>query len=584
MFVPTAATASPTATESAPGNPSRPWLAHYPPEIPPTTHELDRHRSLWDMLGASLERNASRIALQCLGHDTTYGELERQSRAFGSWLQAHRVQPGARVAVMLPNLPQYYVAVLGALRIGAVVVNVNPLYTARELEHQLADSGAEVIVLLENFAHTLCRAVEHTAVKHVIVSCVGDLLGPVRGPAATFVTRHLKHGVPAWSLPGHHWFSDVVRHGANRPLQPYTATQDDIAFLQYTGGTTGAAKGAMLSHRNLLAGVLNTAAWTTPVLSGLPAGERLTVLIPLPLYHIFALLIGLTWVHLGACAILVPNPRDIRGLIRTMRRHRFQLMIGVNTLFSALVRHPGFDQVDFSACRAAIAGGMATHRVTAERWQAVTGHALTEGYGLTETVSAVSCNLLGDGNYTGTIGIPFPSMEFVIRDEQGQDLPAGQAGELCVRGPQVMVGYWQRPDETAHVTSPDGFFHTGDIGVMEPNGYFRIVDRKKDMILVSGFNVYPNEIEDVVTSHPGVLDCAAVGIPDEHCGEIVKLFVVKRDQDLTAEELTQLCRRKLTAYKCPRQVEFVPSLPKSAVGKVLRRALRPSSPSSTPTS
>jgi long-chain acyl-CoA synthetase len=558
---------------------NRPWFAHYPDGVP---HTIDptRFNSLWEMLAPALLHQGDRVALRCLGHPTSYAELDQLSRAFAGWLQSQKLSRGARVAVMLPNLPQYYVAVLGILRAGYVVVNVNPLYTARELEHQLSDSGAEVIVLLENFAHTFVRAVEHTTVKHVVVTALGDLLGSVRGTALTFALRHFKHAVPPWTLPDHHAFTHVLREGAKQPFAPALSMRDDLAFLQYTGGTTGAAKGAMLSHGNLIAGVLSTTAWSEPALRDVPDTEERTVLLPLPLYHIFALLIGLTWVHLGACAILVPNPRDIHGLIRTMRRNRFHQMIGVNTLFNALVRHPDFPKVDFSHCRATVAGGMAAHHAVSERWQAITGHPLCEGYGLTETVSAVSCNCVDSHQFTGTIGLPFPSMDFAVRDDNDRDVPPGQPGELVVRGPQVMVGYWQRPDETAKSMSPDGYFRTGDIAIMEPSGYFRIVDRKKDMILVSGFNVYPNEIEDVVASHPGVAECAVIGVPDEHCGETVKLFVVPRDANaVTAADLAQLCKQKLTAYKRPRQIAFVAHLPKSPVGKVLRRALRDNPPS-----
>lgn len=571
------------AVGADPVSSSRPWFAHYPSGVP---HAIDptRYSSLWELLAPALQHQGNRTALRCLGHATTYAEVEQQSRAFAAWLQTLHLPRGARVAVMLPNLPQYYVAVLGILRAGLVVVNVNPLYTARELEHQLADSGAETIIILENFAHTLVRAVEHTRLKHIVVTALGDLLGPVRGAALSFALRHLKHAVPAWTLPDHLSFTQVLREGAKAPFTAAHSTRDDLAFLQYTGGTTGAAKGAMLSHGNLIAGVLSTAAWTQPGIQDVPPSEELTVLIPLPLYHIFALLIGLTWVHLGACAILVPNPRDIHGLVRTMRKHRFHQMIGVNTLFNALVRHPDFPKIDFSACRATVAGGMAAHHAVSERWQAITGRPLCEGYGLTETVSAVSCNCVDSRQFTGTIGLPFPSMDFVVRDENGRDLPPGQPGELAVRGPQVMVGYWQRPDETAKCMSSDGYFLTGDVAVMEESGYFRIVDRKKDMILVSGFNVYPNEIEDVVSAHPGVVECAAIGVPDEHCGEAVKLFIVPRDPPgVTEDELKQLCKQKLTAYKRPRHFEFVGHLPKSPVGKVLRRALRtppPSAPAS----
>jgi long-chain acyl-CoA synthetase len=505
-----------------------------------------------------------------MGKSITFAGLDDESAAFGAFLQGRGFKKGARVALMMPNILQYPICLFGILRAGYTVVNTNPLYTARELEHQLTDSGAEMIVVVENFAHTVQEVVGRTAVKQVIVTSIGEMLG-LKGLIVDFVLRHVKKMIPAWSLPGSMWLAEALAKGRKRKLAEVPITLDDIAFLQYTGGTTGVSKGAMLLHRNIIANLLQAGAWVKPVLGS----ERHTILTPLPLYHIFSLTANcLVFMTLGAENVLITNPRDIPGFVKEMGKHRFTALTGVNTLFNALLNNPDFAKLDFSSLRLTLGGGMAVQKAVADRWKQVTGVPLIEAYGLTETSPAATMNPLDLPEYNGAIGLPVPSTDLMLRDDAGHEAPLGTAGEICIKGPQVMAGYWNQPDETAKVIDADGWLGTGDIGVMDERGFVRIVDRKKDMILVSGFNVYPNEIESVVVTHPGVLECAAIGVPDAKSGEAVKLFIVRRDPTLTAEAVIAHCRERLTGYKCPRDVEFRTELPKTNVGKILRRELR----------
>ena len=509
----------------------------------------------------------------------SFGELDELSSALGAWLQRLGLEPGSRVAIMLPNVPQYLVAMSAILRAGLVVVNVNPLYTPRELEHQLNDSGACAIVVLENFARTLEQVVGRTGVQHVVLASMGELLGFWRGRLIDFAVRHVRKMVPEFALPldGGRTvtrFADALAEGGRLSLRRVEVRADDVAFLQYTGGTTGLSKGATLLHRNVVANIMQCEAWFRPMLQRV-GDQQLTIVCALPLYHIFALTIcALMGAHFGAMNILIPNPRDIPGLIRTLSKHRVNMFPAVNTLFNALVNEADFARLDFSGLLVSNGGGMAVQRATAEKWLKVTGCPVAEGYGLSETSPVATSNRIDLKEFTGTIGLPVPSTEISIRDDAGQELPTGESGEICIRGPQVMAGYWNRPDETALVMTEDGFFKSGDIGIMDAQGYVRIVDRKKDMILVSGFNVYPNEIEQVVNLHPGVLECAAIGVPDEKSGESVKLFVVKTESTLTEDEIARYCRDNFTAYKRPKYIEFRDELPKSNVGKILRRELR----------
>ncbi len=545
------------------------WLKSYPKGVP---HEIDinAYASVRDVFDRVVSEFGPRPAFTCMGKSITFAELDAKSAAFGAFLQGRGLKKGARVALMMPNILQYPVCLFGILRAGYTVVNTNPLYTPRELEHQLTDSGAEMIVVVENFAHTVQQVVGRTAVKQVVVTSIGELLG-LKGLLVDFVLRHIKKMIPAWSLPGSMRLSDALAEGGRRKLEHVSITHEDIAFLQYTGGTTGVAKGAMLLHRNIVANLLQSGAWLKPFL---PA-EPQVILTPLPLYHIFSLTANcLVFMTLGAENVLITNPRDIPGFVKEMGKHRFTALTGVNTLFNALLNNPDFAKLDFSTLRMTLGGGMAVQRAVAERWKEVTGAPLIEAYGLTETSPAATINPLDLAEYNGAIGLPIPSTDAVLRDDAGHDVPLGQPGELCIKGPQVMAGYWQRPDETAKVLDADGWLATGDIGVMDDRGFVRIVDRKKDMILVSGFNVYPNEVESVVVTHAGVLECAAIGVPDAKSGEAVKLFVVRKDPSLTAEALLAHCRTQLTGYKCPREVEFRAELPKSNVGKILRRELR----------
>jgi long-chain acyl-CoA synthetase len=547
------------------------WLRSYPAGVPAEV-DVDEFASIGDLFERGVRNFAARPAYICMGKAITYGELDVLSRDFAACCQSVFGLPrGARIAIMMPNTLQYPIAMFGALRAGYTVVNCNPLYTPRELEHQLRDSGAEAIVIVENFAHVLEQVIARTPLKHVVVTGLGDMLGFAKGSLVNFVVRHIKKMVPAWRLPQAIRFNAALAAGAAAKLSAVAVGHDDVAFLQYTGGTTGVSKGAMLTHGNIIANLQQAHAWIRPFLHD---GEEI-IITALPLYHIFALTANcLTFFKLGATNVLITNPRDIPGFIKELRKYKFTTITGVNTLFNALLHNPGFAGLDFSHLHVSLAGGMALQKAVADKWKQVTGKTLVEAYGLTETSPAATINPIDLTEYNGAIGLPISSTEVVIRDEAGNDQPLGQSGELCVRGPQVMKGYWNRPEETAKVMMADGFLRTGDVAVMDVKGFVRIVDRKKDMILVSGFNVYPNEIEAVVAMHPGVLEVAAVGIPDEHSGEAVKLFVVKKDPMLTAEQLIALCKENLTGYKIPRHVEFRSELPKTNVGKILRRALR----------
>ncbi len=554
------------------------WLAHYPPGVPEHAN-VHAFANLADLLEAAFRRHAKRRATICMDAAMTYRELDERSQGFGAWLQQLGLQRGARVAVMMPNLPQYLVAIGGILRAGYVVVNVNPLYTARELEHQLKDSGAEVLIVLENFAHTVQECVQNTPVRHVLLASMGDQLGFWRGRFINFAVRHLKRMVPEFRLPLDgglkvQRLAEVLEDSSRLTLRRVEISPDDVAFLQYTGGTTGVSKGATLLHRNVVANIMQCEAWFKPMLD--KAGDQQLVMVcALPLYHIFALTVcAMMGAHFGATNLLIPNPRDIPGLVRTLGKHRINMFPAVNTLFNALANDADFARLDFSGLVVSNGGGMAVQQATAEKWLKVTGCPVVEGYGLSETSPVATSNRLDLQEFTGTIGLPFPSTDIAIRDDDGRDVATGSPGEICIRGPQVMAGYWNRPDETAKVMTADGFFKSGDVGVMDERGYVKIVDRKKDMILVSGFNVYPNEIEQVVSLHNGVLECAAVGVADDKSGEAVKLYVVKSDPTLSEEELARYCRENFTAYKRPKYIEFRDDLPKSNVGKILRRELR----------
>ncbi|HJR11865.1 MAG TPA: AMP-binding protein [Rhodanobacteraceae bacterium] len=549
----------------------RPWLASYPPGVP-TEIDLSRYASVVDMFGEACARHPQRPAYSSFGRALKYAELDEASARFAAFLANEwKLGKGDRLAIMMPNLLQYPIALFGALRAGLTVVNVNPLYTARELQHQLEDSGAKSIVVLENFAATLQESIGKTHVQHVMVTSIGDMLGFPKGPLVSFAVKHIKKMVPAWSLPGHHCFGDVLRKGAGMQAPKVQLGHDDIAFLQYTGGTTGVAKGAMLSHGNMVANTLQLASWVGDLFT---AGEE-KIVTALPLYHIFSLTVNaLFMTHFGGENILITNPRDIPAFVKTLKHNRWTSITGVNTLYNALLNHPDFASVDFSRVKFALAGGMAVQRAVAERWKQATGIPLIEGYGLSEASPVATANRLDIKDYTGSIGLPLPSTNIQLRDDAGHLVATGEPGEICVHGPQVMLGYWNRPEETTKVLDADRWVSTGDIARMDERGMFYIVDRKKDMILVSGFNVYPNEIEDVVAQHPGVLEVAAIGVPDEHSGEVVKLFVVKKDPALTEAALRQYCHDELTGYKRPKYIEFRKELPKSNVGKILRRALR----------
>jgi long-chain acyl-CoA synthetase len=549
------------------------WLKHYPAGVPADI-DPTQYSSLVELLEESFKTFAARKAFICMDKAISYRELDEMSTALAAYLQGLGLQKGARVALMMPNVLQYPVAISAVLRAGFAVVNVNPLYTPRELEHQLRDSGAEAIIVLENFAHTVQQVVGHSAVKHIVVASMGDLLG-FKGVIVNLVVRRVKKMVPAYTLPGAVAFNDAVATGRAARFEKPVIGPDDVAFLQYTGGTTGVSKGATLLHRNIVANVLQNDAWLQPALATPPQIDQLLVVCALPLYHIFALTACfLLAVRAGGANLLIPNPRDIPGFIKELMKYQVNNFPAVNTLYNALLHHPDFKKVDFSKLKICNGGGMAVQRPVAEQWQQVTGCSIAEGYGLSETAPTLTCNPPTSTAFNGSIGIPVPSTFISIRDDDGNEVPLGQAGEICAKGPQVMAGYWNRPDETAKVMTADGYFRTGDIGIMSEDGFTRIVDRKKDMILVSGFNVYPNEVEEVIASHPGVLETAVIGQPDAKSGELVKAFVVKKDPNLSAEEITKFCHEQLTNYKVPKQIEFRTELPKTNVGKILRRQLR----------
>jgi len=552
------------------------WLKSYPKGVPAEI-DANAYRSIPHLFDENIGKYRDRPAYICMGKAITFAEVDRLSTAFGAWLQSKGLAKGTRVAVMMPNVLQYPAAVFGILRAGCTVVNVNPLYTPRELEHQLKDSGAEVIVILENFAATLQQVLAKTPVKHVVLASMGDLLG-FKGLIVNFVVRKVKKDpagkslVPPFSLPGAVPFNTVIAEGSRLQLKKVDVGPEDIAFLQYTGGTTGVSKGAILLHRNIIANMEQVSAWFSPTRK---EDDPLVMVAPLPLYHIYALTCNCMFMlRDGGCNLLIPNPRDIPGFIKELKNNRFTAISGLNTLYNALLNHPDFAGIDFSQLRLASAGGMAMQQPVADRWQKATKVPILEGYGLTETSPVATTNPVDQTEFSGTIGLPIPSTVITIRDDDENILPVGQVGEICIAGPQVMKGYWQRPEETAKVMAKDGAFKTGDIGVMDERGFIKIVDRKKDMILVSGFNVYPNELEAVVAMMPGVLEVAVIGVPDEHSGEVPKVFIVKKDPALTEQMVLEHCREQLTGYKRPRHVEFRAELPKTNVGKILRRALR----------
>ena len=553
---------------------SRPWLSAYPEGVSADI-DTSTYSSLVELMQDSFKRFGDRSAFSFLGRDLSYAELDRLSQVFAAYLQSLGLVFGDRVAIMLPNVLQYPVAVAAVLRAGFVVVNINPLYTSRELEAQLKDADAKAVIILENFAATLQQCLDQTPVQHVVLCAMGDRLGWLKGILVNHVVRRVKKMVPAFDLPKAVRFNDALAQGERCTLTLPAIDGEDLAVLQYTGGTTGVAKGAELLHRNLVANVLQSEMWNSPALKRIPANEQVTFVCALPLYHIFAFTINMmSSLRMGGRSILIPNPRDIPAVCKELSKQRFHIFPAVNTLFNALANHPDFSKVDWSHLVVSLGGGTAVQGAVAKLWLEKTGCPICEGYGLSETSPSASCNPVTSQAYTGTIGVPIPSTEMKIIDDDGNEVPVGQPGEIAIRGPQVMAGYWQRPDETARVMTVDGFFKSGDVGIMDERGYFRIVDRKKDMILVSGFNVYPNEVEDVVASLPGVLECAVIGIPDERSGEAVKLVVVKKDPALTEAEVREHCKLNLTGYKLPRVVEFRADLPKTPVGKVLRRELR----------
>jgi long-chain acyl-CoA synthetase len=559
------------------------WLRHYPPGVPADI-DPSRYPSLVAMFEESFQAHRGQDAFICMGKTLTYAELDRASLAFAAWLQSKGLKRGARVAIMLPNILQTPVAMAGALRAGMTVVNVNPLYTPRELEFQLQDSGAEAIIVLENFAHKLAEVIARTAIKQVVIASMGDMLGTLKGAMVNLVVRRVKKMVPPYTLPGATSFNQVLVQGRGLTLQKPAIGPDDAAFLQYTGGTTGVAKGATLTHRNIVANMLQADAWLQPALMREPREDPLFMVAALPLYHIFALTAcALMCVRLGGVCLLIPNPRDIPNLISELSKYRVSYFPAVNTLFNALLHHRDFGKLDWSHLKASIGGGMAVQSAVAERWLKATGTPIIEAYGLSETSPGLTANRCDITEWTGTIGFPFPSTEISIRNADDKEVPLGEAGEICARGPQVMTGYWNRSDETAKVMTADGFFRTGDIGVMDEQGRVKIVDRKKDMISVSGFKVFPNEVEDVAMTQGGVMECAAVGVPDEHSGEAVKLYAVRKSSELSERDLRDYLHGKLASYKLPKYIEFRDELPKTNVGKILRRALRdePVNPPST---
>nr|WP_315256210.1 long-chain-fatty-acid--CoA ligase [uncultured Duganella sp.] len=552
------------------------WLKSYPPGMQ-TEVDTGQYRSLVQLLEESFQKYASRNAYVCMDKYLTYAEVDAYSKRLGAWLQSRGMKPGARVAIMMPNVLQYPIAIAAILRAGYTVVNVNPLYTPRELEHQLNDSGAEAIIILENFATTLEQVLGKTQIKHIVVGSMGEMLGGLKGMLVNFVVRSVKKLVPAFSLPNAVRFKDALSQGGGMKLTPVERLYTDPAFLQYTGGTTGVSKGATLTHKNIVANLLQSEAWSKPALGD--SSEQVTIVCALPLYHIFALTACAMWgMRVGALNILIPNPRDIGGFVKELAKYKFNMFPAVNTLYNALLNHPEFARLDFSGLKICNGGGMAVQQAVNDRWLKATGVSIIEGYGLSETSPVATCNRADSTAFTGTIGLPVPSTDIAILDDDGNEVALGTAGEIAIRGPQVMTGYWNRPDETAKVMTADGFFKSGDVGVMDANGFVKIVDRKKDMILVSGFNVYPNELEGVIAAHPGVLECAAIGVPDEHSGEAVKVFVVRKDPNLTQEALMAYCKEQFTGYKKPKYIEFREELPKTNVGKILRRMLRDEPP------
>ncbi|HEX7889118.1 MAG TPA: long-chain-fatty-acid--CoA ligase [Ramlibacter sp.] len=553
---------------------NRPWLGAYPQGVPADI-DPSQYQSLVQLMEESFQKFAARPAYVFMGKELSFGETDSLSRAFAAYLQGLGLAKGDRVAIMMPNVPQYPVVVAAILRAGFVVVNVNPLYTPRELEHQLKDSGSKAIVIIENFANTLQQCIANTPVKHVVLASMGDMLGGLKGALVNYVVRKVKKMVPAYSLPAAVKFKDAIARGERGTLRKPEIRHDDVAVLQYTGGTTGVSKGAVLLHRNVIANVLQSEAWNKPVMDKVPKNEQSTGVCALPLYHIFAFTVGMMLsMRTGAKLILIPNPRDLPAVLKELSKQKFHSFPAVNTLFNGLANHPDFGKVDWSNLKVSVGGGMAVQGAVADLWLKKTGCPICEGYGLSETSPSASCNPVTGTQFTGTIGVPLSSTLMKCVDDDGNEVALGQPGEIAIKGPQVMAGYWQRPDETAKVMTADGYFKSGDIGVMDAHGYFKIVDRKKDMVLVSGFNVYPNEVEDVVAKLEGVLECAVVGVPDEKTGEAVKLVIVRKDAALTEDKVKEYCRANLTGYKQPKVIEFRTDLPKTPVGKILRRELR----------
>lgn len=553
---------------------ARPWLSAYPPGVPADI-DASQYASLVALMEESFAKNAAAVAYSFMGKDITFGQTDSLSQAFAAYLQGLGLTKGDRVAIMMPNVPQYPVAVAAILRAGFIVVNVNPLYTPRELEHQLKDSGAKAIVIVENFAHTLEQCIANTPVKHVVLAAMGDQLGLLKGALVNYVVRNVKKMVPAFNLPGAVRFNEAVAQGARGTLKRPDIKPDDVAVLQYTGGTTGVSKGAVLLHRNVIANVLQSEAWNIPAMATMEPGVQPTYVCALPLYHIFAFTVNMMLgMRTGGKNILIPNPRDLPAVLKELSKHKVHSFPAVNTLFNGLANHPDFNTVDWSHLKVSLGGGMAVTSAVARLWLEKTGCSICEGYGLSETSPSASCNPTNSKVFTGTIGVPIPGTYFKLLDDDGKEVPPGQPGEIAIKGPQVMAGYWQRPDETAKVMTPDGYFKSGDIGTVDERGFFKIVDRKKDMILVSGFNVYPNEVEDVVAGLEGVMEVACVGVADDKSGEAVKLVIVKKNPDLTEAQVREFCKTHLTGYKQPKVVEFRTELPKTPVGKILRRELR----------
>jgi long-chain acyl-CoA synthetase len=552
----------------------RPWLSAYPQGVPADIN-VTQYQSLVELLDSAFKKNANKLAYSFMGKSVSYAETDKLSQAMAAYFQSLGLAQGDRIAIMMPNVLQYPVAVAAILRAGFVVVNANPLYTPRELEHQLKDSGAKAIVIMENFANTLELCLVKTPVKHIVLTAMGDQLGLIKGALVNYVVRHQKKMVPAFHLPGAVRFNAAIAQGSNRVLKRSSIKPDDVAILQYTGGTTGVSKGATLLHRNLVANILQAEAWYQPALKRIPAGEQIVTVCALPLYHIFGFNSNMMLsMHMGGANILIANPRDLGATLQELKRHKFHSFPAVNTLFNGLANHPDFDRVDWRHLKISVGGGMAVQSAVAKLWLEKTGCSIIEGYGLTETSPSASCNAADSVAYSGNIGLPLPNTFFKILNDDGLEVPVGERGEIAIKGPQVMHGYWNRPGETANVMTDDGFFRTGDIGVMDHQGRFTIVDRKKDMVLVSGFNVYPNEIEEVVSQLEGVLECAVVSVPDEKSGEAVKLVIVKKDESLTEEQVRKFCQMNLTGYKRPKVIEFRKEMPKSPVGKILRRELR----------